>query len=177
LQAAWLVCKQLGISAAEFLQSMQNFTGAAKRLELMASNQITRVYRDFAHAPSKVTATLLAIRQQFPQQHIIAVLELHTFSSLNEQFMHEYNHSLNAADKAVVFYSAHALELKKLPPLTKEKVQEGFNRKDLTVIQDKTELLNWLQNQDYSNTVLLLMSSGTFDGADILTFAKTITAD
>lgn len=113
LQAAWLVCKQLKITATEFLQAMQSFTGAAKRLELMATNQSTRVYRDFAHAPSKVMATLQAIRQQFPQQHIIAVLELHTFSSLNEQFLHEYNHSLSAADKAVVFYSAHALELKK----------------------------------------------------------------
>ena len=177
LNAAWLVCKQLGISSTEFLQAMQHFTGAAKRLELMASNRSTRVYRDFAHAPSKVMATLQAIRQQFPQQNILAVLELHTYSSLNEQFLHEYNQTLNAANKAVVFYSAHALELKKLPPLSKEKVQQGFNRNDLAVIQDKTELMHWLQNQDYANSVLLLMSSGNFDGADMLTFAKTITAD
>lgn len=176
LHAAWLVCKQLGISANHFLQAMHDFTGAAKRLELMASNQSTRVYRDFAHAPSKVTATLQAIREQFPNKHIIAVLELHTFSSLNEQFLHEYEHSLDAADEALVYYSTHALELKKLPPLTKEKVKEGFNRSDLVVMQDKNELMNWLQNQDYSNTVLLLMSSGTYDGADMLTFAKTITA-
>lgn len=176
LHAAWLVCKQLGISENHFLQALRDFTGAAKRLELMASNQSTRVYRDFAHAPSKVTATLQAIRGQFPHQKIIAVLELHTFSSLNEQFLHEYEHSLDAADEALVFYSTHALELKKLPPLTKEKVQEGFNRKDLVVMQDNNELMNWLQNQDYSNSVLLLMSSGTYDGADMLTFAKTITA-
>ena len=176
LQAAWLVCKQLGINATEFLQAMHDFSGAAKRLELIASNSSTRVFRDFAHAPSKVTATLQAIRQQFPHHTILAVLELHTFSSLNELFLHEYNQSLNAADKAVVFYAAHALELKKLPPLTKEKVQEGFNRKDLEIIQDKTVLVNWLQNQDYSNSVLLLMSSGNFDGVDMLTFAKSITA-
>jgi UDP-N-acetylmuramate: L-alanyl-gamma-D-glutamyl-meso-diaminopimelate ligase len=176
LQAAWLVCKHLGLSAAEFLQAMQDFTGASKRLELMAANSNTRIYRDFAHAPSKVTATLQAMRKQFPQQTLIAVLELHTYSSLNENFLHEYNHSMDGADKAAVFYAAHALEIKKLPPLSAEKVMAGFDRADLEVFNQPNQLLQWLSQQDYQNTIVLLMSSGNFDGADMLTFAKTITA-
>jgi len=176
LQAAWLVCKQLGLSDAEFLQAMQDFTGAAKRLELMAANSNTRVYRDFAHAPSKVTATLQAMRKQFPQQTLIAVLELHTYSSLNENFLHEYKHSMDGADKAAVFYAAHALEIKKLPPLSAEKVLTGFDRTDLEVFNQPDQLLQWLSQQDYQNTIVLLMSSGNFNGADMLTFAKTITA-
>lgn len=176
LQAAWLVCKLLGLSATAFLQAMQDFSGAAKRLELMAANSNTRVYRDFAHAPSKVTATLQAMRKQFPQQTLIAVLELHTYSSLNENFLHEYKHSMDGADKAAVFYAAHALEIKKLPPLSAEKVLTGFDRTDLEVFNQPAQLLQWLSQQDYQNTIVLLMSSGNFNGADMLTFAKTITA-
>ena len=176
LQAAWLVCKQLGLSAAEFLQAMQDFTGAAKRLELLAANSNTRVYRDFAHAPSKVTATMQALRKQFPLQTLIAVLELHTYSSLNENFLHEYNHSMDGADKAAVFYAAHAWEIKKLPPLSAEKVLAGFDSADLEVFNQPDQLLQWLSQQDYQNSIVLLMSSGNFDGADMLTFAKTITA-
>lgn len=176
LQAAWHVCKQLGIGAAAFLQAMQDFTGAAKRLELMAANSNTRVYRDFAHAPSKVTATLQALRKQFPHQTLIAVLELHTYSSLNENFLHEYSHSLDGADKAAVFYAAHALEIKKLPPLSADKVLAGFHRADLQVFNQPDSLIQWLTQQDYQNSIVLLMSSGNFDGADMLTFAKTITA-
>ena len=176
LQAAWLVCKQLGLSAAEFLQAMQDFTGASKRLELMAANSNTRVYRDFAHAPSKVTATLQALRKQFPQQTLIAVLELHTYSSLNENFLHEYKKSMDGADKAAVFYASHALEIKNLPPLSVEKILAGFNRADLQVFNQPNQLLQWLSLQENQNTIVLLMSSGNFDGADMLTFAKTITA-
>jgi UDP-N-acetylmuramate: L-alanyl-gamma-D-glutamyl-meso-diaminopimelate ligase len=176
LKAAWLVCKLLGLSATAFLQAMQDFSGAAKRLELMAANSNTRVYRDFAHAPSKVTATLQAMRKQFPQQTLIAVLELHTYSSLNENFLHEYKHSMDGADKAAVFYAAHALEIKKLPPLSAEKVLTGFDRTDLEVFNQPDQLLQWLSQQDYQNTIVLLMSSGNFNGADMLTFAKTITA-
>jgi UDP-N-acetylmuramate: L-alanyl-gamma-D-glutamyl-meso-diaminopimelate ligase len=176
LKAAWLVCKLLGLSATAFLQAMQDFSGAAKRLELMAANSNTRVYRDFAHAPSKVTATLQAMRKQFPQQTLIAVLELHTYSSLNENFLHEYKHSMDGADKAAVFYAAHALEIKKLPPLSAEKVLTGFDRTDLEVFNQPAQLLQWLSQQDYQNTIVLLMSSGNFNGADMLTFAKTITA-
>ncbi|WP_205512745.1 UDP-N-acetylmuramate--L-alanine ligase [Longitalea arenae] len=176
LHAAWYVCRELGMDAATFIKAVSSFTGAAKRLELLARNEHTIVYRDFAHAPSKVKATIEAVKQQFPNRTLIAVLELHTYSSLNEQFMNEYRGAMDRADKTVVFYSKHALELKRMPELPAEKVQAGFGKPGLQVMNDKGALMQWLQQQSYKNACLLLMSSGNYDGADILTFAKDITA-
>jgi UDP-N-acetylmuramate: L-alanyl-gamma-D-glutamyl-meso-diaminopimelate ligase len=176
LEAARLVGEELGIHTNDFLQAMQSFSGAAKRLELLAAGKGTRIFRDFAHAPSKVAATIAAVRKQFPDHHLLAVLELHTFSSLNEKFLHEYKGSLDAADRAVVFYTHHALQHKKLPPLDPTRVAADFGNDQLAVINDKDALIQWLYQQDYQRTIVLLMSSGTFDGADMLTFAKTITA-
>ncbi len=175
LNAAYYACKELGINARQFIDAIANFTGAAKRLELMAHNAETNVYRDFAHAPSKVKATIDAVKQQYPNRKLLAVLELHTYSSLNEQFMKEYNGAMDKADEAVVFYSHHALELKRMPVLPKEKVIEGFNKKNLLVMSDKNELWKWLQQQSFTNANLLLMSSGNYDGLDIIGFANTIT--
>jgi UDP-N-acetylmuramate: L-alanyl-gamma-D-glutamyl-meso-diaminopimelate ligase len=176
LHAAWYVCNELGMNAATFVKAISTFTGAAKRLELLARNEQTIVYRDFAHAPSKVKATIEAVKQQFPDRTLIAVLELHTYSSLNEQFMSEYKGAMDPADKAVVFYSRHALELKRMPELPAEKVKAGFGKEGLQVINDKEILMQWLQQQNYKNACLLLMSSGNYDGADILTFAKQVTS-
>jgi UDP-N-acetylmuramate: L-alanyl-gamma-D-glutamyl-meso-diaminopimelate ligase len=172
LYAAFLVCKELGISAEIFVNAIADFAGAAKRLELLAENNNYNIYRDFAHAPSKVKATIDAVKQQFPNRKLIAVLELHTYSSLNENFMKEYQGAMDAADVAVVFYSSHVLELKRMPELPKEKVKEGFAKDNLAVINKKEELEKFLQDQNYSNANLLLMSSGNYDGLDIqnLTF-------
>lgn len=175
LQAAWYVCRELGIDAGAFVKAVSSFTGAAKRLELLAQNDQTIVYRDFAHAPSKVKATIEAVKQQYPNRTLVAVLELHTYSSLNEQFMKEYNGAMDKADKAAVFFSHHALELKRMPPLPAEKVYAGFGKQGLVVLNKKEELEQWLQQQSYKNACLLLMSSGNYDGADILTFAQHIT--
>ena len=175
LWAAYYACKELGISAADFVPAIAFFTGAAKRLELLASNETTHVYRDFAHAPSKVKATIEALKQQYPDRKLIGILELHTFSSLNEQFMNEYRGAMDKADDAVVFYSKHALELKRMPNLPAEKVREGFGKTGLMVMNDKEQLWNWLQEQSYTNTNLVLMSSGNYDDLDMLTFAKQIT--
>jgi len=175
LHAAWYACKQLGINENDFVQAISSFTGAAKRLEVMAKGDTSIVYRDFAHAPSKVKATIDAVKQQFPGRKLVAVLELHTYSSLNEQFMKEYNGAMEKADTAVVFYAKHALELKRMPDLPKEKVTEGFNKRGLVVINDKNELEAWLRQQDFANANLLLMSSGNYDGADIATLAQNIT--
>jgi UDP-N-acetylmuramate: L-alanyl-gamma-D-glutamyl-meso-diaminopimelate ligase len=141
----------------------------------LASNDTTNVYRDFAHAPSKVKATIEAVKQQYPCRKLIGILELHTFSSLNEQFMGEYNGAMDKADSAIVFYSKHALELKRMPDLPAEKVSEGFGKQGLMVMNDKETLWNWLQDQSYTNSNLVLMSSGNYDGLDMLTFAKQIT--
>ncbi len=175
LTAAYYACKSIGIDAAEFVTAIADFTGAAKRLELMASNNETNVYRDFAHAPSKVKATIDAVKQQYPTRKLIGVLELHTFSSLNENFMNEYNGALDKADVAVVFYSKHALELKRMPDLPKEKVIAGFNKAGLAVLNDKETLWQFMQEQNYSNANLVLMSSGNYDGLDMISFAESIT--
>ena len=175
LNAAWYACKELGITALDFVNAISSFTGASKRLELIASNQYTNVYRDFAHAPSKVKASIDAVKEQHPDMQLIAILELHTFSSLNEQFMSEYHGAMEKADIAIVFYSKHALELKRMPNLEKDKVMNGFAKKGLLVMNHKEELWNWLQLQNFKNADLLLMSSGNYDGLDILNFANSIT--
>ncbi len=176
LHAAYFACRQLGINAEIFVKAIINFTGASKRLEKMAENKTTIVYRDFAHAPSKVKATIEAVKQQFQDRKLIAVLELHTFSSLNEDFMLEYKGAMDKADEAAVFYSKHALELKRMPDLQKHIVLEGFDHPKLRVITDKNELNTWLSNHDYNNANLVLMSSGNYDGLDVNAFAKKITA-
>ena len=174
LQAAFLACNKVGIDAKQFLEAVSDFTGASKRLELLARNDRTNIYRDFAHAPSKVKATMDAVRNQFPERKLIAVLELHTFSSLNEEFMQEYKGALDQADEAAVYYSRHALELKRMPFLAKEKVYEGFDKQGLQVFNEKKELDQWLHERSYQNANLLLMSSGNYDGIDVATFAHQI---
>ena len=175
LTAAYYACNAIGVDAAAFIRTIGDFTGAAKRLELMASNNETNIYRDFAHAPSKVKATIDAVKQQYPTRKLIGILELHTFSSLNENFMNEYNGALDKADVAVVFYSKHALELKRMPDLPKEKVIAGFNKAVLVVLNDKEALWQFMQEQNYTDANLVLMSSGNYDGLDMVSFAESIT--
>ncbi|MEO7801170.1 MAG: Mur ligase family protein [Ginsengibacter sp.] len=167
IHAAFLVCKELGLSAKEFTTSIADFTGAAKRLELIFESSATNVYRDFAHAPSKVKASIAAVKQQFPSRQLIAVIELHTYSSLNEAFMTEYNGAAKDADICIVFYSSHALEIKRMPPLPIEAVKKGFNKENLVVLTDKNELEAWFNNHTFNNTNVLLMSSGNYDGLDV----------
>ncbi|HEY0297887.1 MAG TPA: Mur ligase family protein [Arachidicoccus sp.] len=174
LNAGYFVCKELGIDAQHFVDAIKTFSGAAKRLEQIFVNENTAVYRDFAHAPSKVKATIDAVKQQFPDRKLIAVLELHTYSSLNENFMLQYNASMESADVAAVFYASHALELKRMPPLPKSAVINGFSKNGLQVLNDKNELITFLKKQSYHNCVLLLMSSGDYDGLDITAFLQTI---
>jgi len=175
LYAAFYACKEIGVSATDFVKAIADFTGASKRLELLASNDTINIYRDFAHAPSKVKATIEALKQQYPDRKLIGILELHTFSSLNEQFMSEYNGALSKADVAIVFYSKHALEIKRLPDLPIDKIRNGFNQPGLIVMNDKKQLEDWLTNNDFTNSNIVLMSSGNYDGLDMLTFAERIT--
>jgi len=174
LHAAWLVTNQLGVDAQTFGGAISTFTGAAKRLELITRNDSTVFYRDFAHAPSKVKATIQAAKEQFPDKKLIGVLELHTYSSLNEDFMKEYNGALEAADEAAVFYSRHALELKRMPQLKKEVVLTGFAKEGLEVISDRQHLENWLNSRDFDNAIVLFMSSGNYDGLDVVQFSEKI---
>ncbi len=174
LHAAFLVTKKLGVDTETFLSAAATFTGASKRLELVNRNVQTNIYRDFAHAPSKVKASIDAVKEQFPNRQLIAVLELHTYSSLNADFMHQYKGAMDKADKAVVFYAKHALEIKHMPDLPKEKIIDGFDKKDLVVLTNRAELENWIKEQHYRDANLLLMSSGDYDGMNIPEITKLI---
>ena len=167
MEAARLATAELGVDTGAFASAIASFTGAAKRLEVMVRKDDYTIYRDFAHAPSKVMATLQAVRQQHPDKKLIALLELHTYSSLNAAFMPHYAHALDGAEEACVFYSNHALEIKKMPPLDATVVQQGFARNDLQVCNERGQLENWLRQRDIHGAVVLLMSSGTFDGLDV----------
>lgn len=174
MNAAWYACKELGLTARQFLDAIASFKGASKRLELIAKNACANAYRDFAHAPSKVRATIQAVKNQFPGRKLIGVLELHTYSSLNEAFLPQYKGTLDPADEAVVFYAKHALQIKHMPDLPKERIEEGFGKKGLRVMTDRKELEQWLRAQSYDNADLLLMSSGNYDGLDIVSLAKEL---
>ena len=169
LEAAVSVCEAMGLDRIECYKAISDFTGAAKRLEKIFEQKNIVAYRDFAHAPSKLKATLDAVREAYPHHQLIACFELHTYSSLTEKFMSEYAHSMDAADDAIVYFSHHALSLKGLPELQNEKVKSQFHRNDLKVIDDKYRLEQEVQTlikQAQKPVCLLLMSSGTFDGID-----------
>ncbi|MGN6509540.1 MAG: Mur ligase family protein, partial [Chitinophaga sp.] len=172
IHAALLVCRSLGVGDIDFLAAIASFKGAAKRMELVAKNDQTAIYRDFAHAPSKVKATIQALRRQYPQRKLVAVLELHTYSSLNADFMTEYKGALDPADVAAVFYSGHALEIKRMPYLAPDVVRNGFARKDLVILTDRKALEHFLDGQDFTSANLLLMSSGDYEGLDLAALKK-----
>jgi UDP-N-acetylmuramate: L-alanyl-gamma-D-glutamyl-meso-diaminopimelate ligase len=167
LQAAYQVCLQLGLTPEELNAAIPSFQGASKRLQTLAQRPGFSAYLDFAHAPSKVQATVKALRERHPDKKLIACLELHTFSSLNPAFLPEYAHSLDAADKAAVFFTPHTLEMKKLPPLASAQVKTAFQRPDLAVFTDPKDLESWVKAEKTAETALLWMSSGTFGGLDI----------
>ena len=172
LQAAYNVCKELSMDDVTFAKAISNFAGAAKRLELIARKNGTNVYRDFAHAPSKVKASVNAVKEQFPERKLVAILELHTFSSLNADFMIEYKGALDKADEAIVFYSHHALELKRMEPLDPKKVMDGFQKQNLEVITERIELEKKIHQINSGPANFLFMSSGNYDGMNILQTLK-----
>ena len=174
ISAAREVCKQLGIKGKDFYRAVASFPGAALRLELLARGATSVVYKDFAHAPSKLRATAGALKQQFPQRRLVACLELHTFSSLNPNFLPQYAHCFDAPDVAVVYFNPHVLAHKRLPPLPPAAVAAAFQRPDLHVITDGHELAEFLRAQLWDSTNLLLMSSGTFDGLDLAVLAAKV---
>lgn len=167
MEAARLICNELGVSKEQFAHAISDFNGAGKRLEKLYASENFNAYLDFAHAPSKVKATTEAVRQQYPDAQLIAFFELHTFSSLNKDFIPHYKETLAAADKAYVYYDPHTLKMKGMPQLNPTSVKVAFNHNNLEVIIDKELLLNKLRSVDDVNTVLLMMSSGKFGKIDI----------
>ncbi len=163
--AKW-ICQQMGIDENDFYESISSFQGASKRLERIAETENCVAYKDFAHSPSKVLATTNALKNQFPNRKLIACLELHTYSSLNPEFLTEYKGALDAADVAVVFYSPHALEIKKLKAISQQQIVDAFQRDDLIIYTNPTAFKDFLFSQQFNNTSLLLMSSGNYGGLD-----------
>ena len=163
LNAARLVCKELGISYSDFYNNIRTFNGASNRLELIREDTNSSIYKDFAHSPSKLIATIDAVKKQFKDRKLVACMELHTFSSLNKKFLSQYVNSMNNADEAIIYFSLEAIKHKRLDPISKEEIKLAFKNEKLKVINDKEELINHLKNIYTNNTNLLMMSSGNFN--------------
>ncbi len=163
--AKW-ICQNMGVDEDDFYEAIASFKGASKRLEKIAESKTSVAYKDFAHSPSKVKATTQAVKEQYPDRELIACLELHTYSSLNAEFLKEYKGALAAADKAVVFYSPHAVAIKKLDEVTETQIGEAFEREDLIIYTNPEDFKTYLEKQKFANSALLLMSSGNYGGLD-----------
>ncbi|MBP9849526.1 MAG: peptidoglycan synthetase [Flavobacterium sp.] len=161
--AKW-ICQCMGVDEAEFYEAIASFKGASKRLEKIAESANKVAYKDFAHSPSKVSATTKAVKAQYPDRKLIACLELHTYSSLNAEFLKEYQGALDAADVAVVFYSPDAVKIKRLEEVTYDQIAQSFQREDLIIYTNPVEFKDFLFNQNLENSALLLMSSGNYGG-------------
>jgi len=163
--AKW-ICQHMGIDEEYFYEAIATFKGASKRLEKVAEGKASVAYKDFAHSPSKVKATTQAVKEQYPDRTLVACLELHTYSSLNAEFLKEYKGSLDAADVAVVFYSPHAVEIKKLKEISHQQIANAFEREDLVIFTNADAFRKFLFSQNFDNKTLLLMSSGNYGGLD-----------
>ena len=166
LEGARWICQLMGVQQEDFYEAIATFTGASKRLEKIAQGPTSLAYKDFAHSPSKVRATTQALKNQYPERSLLACLELHTYSSLNPEFLSEYKGALDNADKAVVFYSPKAVKIKKLDTVSSAQILKAFQREDLLVFTDPLAFQDYLFAQDFNNTSLLLMSSGNYGGLD-----------
>ena len=167
LEGARWICQLMGIDSDDFYEAIASFKGASKRLELLVNQKEYVVYKDFAHAPSKVSATMAAVREQYPDHMLIACLELHTYSSLNQDFIGQYQNTLDLADEAVVFYQPETLVLKNRPPIPPEMIQLAFTRKDLKLMTTSQELETYISTINHRPIVVLLMSSGNYGGLDL----------
>lgn len=178
LQAAYEVCKCLGITDDEFYTKISSFKGAARRLEKIAENQHSIVYKDFAHSPSKLKATIKAVQQQYSSHQLVACIELHTFSSLNKAFLPQYAESTLPATHKLVYFNPATVAHKKLEPITKEDILENFKDANLEVSNNSTQVQDWLMNlaSKYKQqpTIFLIMTSGNFDGIDINAFGNQL---
>jgi UDP-N-acetylmuramate: L-alanyl-gamma-D-glutamyl-meso-diaminopimelate ligase len=167
LSAAREVCLAVGVKEDDFYEAIKSFEGTSRRLQKLKENKNGTVYLDFAHSPSKVKATVDAIESRFPNREIIVCLELHTFSSLNSDFLPLYKGTLSNAKNAFVCFNPHAIKLKNLEHLSKEAVYKAFGGDNIKVYDNIGEMFSYIKSQNYQCPVYLLMSSGDFDGFDI----------
>ena len=174
LQAAMLACHCIGVAPDDFYREISTFTGASNRLEKIAETETSVAYKDFAHSPSKLKATINAVRERYPNKQLIACMELHTFSSLMADFLPQYKGCMAEADIAYVYFNPKVIEHKRLTPITADEVREAFGTSNVQVFTESEALQAQLKSLRYDNTALLMMSSGTFDGIEIKEFAKNL---
>lgn len=174
LSGALEVCRQLNISDTDFFKFIGSFNGASNRLESIGKNAHTHIFRDFAHSPSKLQATTKAVKEQYPNNFLVACMELHTYSSLNQEFLEQYKGTMDAADLPIVYFNPHALIIKKLPPLDPEQVKKAIGRPDILIFTDSGLLSDFLLHFGWKNKNLLMMSSGDFGGMDVKAFATQL---
>lgn len=174
LQAAMLACHSIGVNPDDFYREIASFSGASNRLEKICETEKAVAYKDFAHSPSKLRATINAVKEHHNDKRVIACMELHTFSSLMSEFLPQYKGCMSEADVAFVYFNPHVVEHKRLTPISPEEVKEAFGTKNVEVFTDSRQMAEALMGLDYSNAVLLMMSSGTFDGIDVPSFAKQL---
>ncbi len=172
--AAKHVCCELGISDTNFYKSISSFAGASKRLQLLAKNDNTNVFLDFAHSPSKLKATTTAVKQQFADRELVACMELHTYSSLKEDFLPQYANTMKAADMAYIYFNPDTIRHKRLKEINPEQVVHAFGGKNVEVFTNSEILTQKLLQTNWENKNLLLMSSGNFSGINFNEFAKKI---
>ncbi len=174
LQAAMLACHCIGVKPDDFYREIASFTGASNRLEKIAETADCVAYKDFAHSPSKLKATVNAVRERYPEKRLVACMELHTFSSLMADFLPQYKGCMAEADVAYVYFNPKVIEHKRLTPITAEEVREAFGTTNVEVFTESEALQAKLRSLEYKNTALLMMSSGTFDGVNIKEFANEL---
>ena len=174
ISGALHICRELGLTGEQFYEAIATFKGAARRQQLLTEDGERKIYLDFAHAPSKVKATVEGFRERYPGHRLVACLELHTFSSLNKTFLPQYATSLDEADDAIVFFNPDVLRHKGLPGLTPGEIRRGFNRENLVVVSDREELLAVWKEKMNDQTVLLLMTSGSFSGIELQQEARRL---
>ena len=170
LQAAMLACHCIGVAPDDFYREISTFTGASNRLEKICETDTCVAYKDFAHSPSKLKATVNAVRERYPEKTLVAAMELHTFSSLMADFLPQYKGCMAEADTAFVYFNPKVIEHKRLTPITKEEVRDAFGTSNVEVFTESEALQERLRSLEYKNTALLMMSSGTFDGIDVKDF-------
>jgi UDP-N-acetylmuramate: L-alanyl-gamma-D-glutamyl-meso-diaminopimelate ligase len=176
IEGARKICKKLGVSDTQFYEAIMHFKGAGKRLQLLGQDESRTIFLDFAHSPSKVDATVNAARELYPQRKLIACLELHTYSSLNKEFLGHYLHTLDKADEAIVFYNPETIVHKRLAMISPDEVMLAFDKNGLKVFTSKDTLEKEIIRNSGGNTVLLLMSSGNFSGIDFQVLTRQVLA-
>ncbi len=174
MEAARMVCRQIGVWDDKFYEAIADFKGASNRMQKIVEKADRVAFKDFAHAPSKLEATVKAARLQYPERKIIACMELHTFSSLTDEFLPQYKDTMKLADKAFVYFNPEVVKHKQLKALNAERVKEAFGTDNVEVFTDTVLFQENLQELKFDNSVLLLMTSGNFNGVNLIEFAKQV---